>query len=123
MLSLILGLWLWTGLVYQGHELPPPNPALKIWFTFEADGTNTLHYYREGEPGFCERRALYSFDGAYLTQQIIWVHPQNADFCGQDVDMQLGRESRTRIEVESNKLKLHLHLGDEDLIHVWTRQL
>lgn len=117
----ILGLWIFSSLIYQGHPLPLPNPALKISYQFDDIGVNTLHYYREGEKGFCERRAIYEFAGGKLMQQVIWVHPQNTAGCEQDMDMKLGYRSWTPAWLEGVKLHLEVQMGEEHLVYVWEK--
>lgn len=120
--SAILGLWLFTSLIYQGESMPLPNPALKIQYQFEDTGLNTLRYHREGEQGFCERRAIYEFVSGKLVQQVVWVNPQNAIWCDQDVDMRLGYQSWTEAWLKDGKLHLVIQMGEEDLIYVWEKQ-
>ncbi|MBV2167842.1 MAG: hypothetical protein KUL82_03960 [Bdellovibrio sp.] len=120
--SAILGLWLFTSLIYQGESMPLPNPALKIQYQFEDTGLNTLRYHREGEQGFCERRAVYEFASGKLVQQVVWVNPQNAIWCDQDVDMRLGYQSWTEAWLKDGKLHLVIQMGEEDLIYVWEKQ-
>ncbi len=118
----LFGLWLFTSLIYRGETLPPPNPNLVIHYLFEDNGMNTLRYHREGDQGFCERRAAYEISGTEIVQQVLWVNPENALWCDQDMDMRLGHESRTQIWVSDEKLHLVVQMGDEDLIYVWERQ-
>lgn len=121
MLATILGAWIFTSLIYQGQSMPLPNPNLKIRYEFLADGKNILHYRREGEEGFCERQAIYEHNGRLLIQQVNWVNPNNAMWCSQDTDMQLGSQTWTPAWVEGDKMYLKLKLSDEDLIYVWDR--
>lgn len=118
----LVGLWLFTGLIFQGQSMPLPNPALKIHYQFEDTGINTLYYYREGESGFCERRAAYEFSGERLTQKVIWVNPANAPWCSQDVDMNLGYSSWTQAWLQDGKFHLVVMMGEDQLIYVWTAQ-
>lgn len=118
----IVGIWLFTSIVYQGQEIPPPNPALKIYYEFSDTGTNTLRYYREGEHGFCERRAMYEFSGKFLTQEVVWVHPGNASWCNQDVDMRLGTRTSSEAWISEDRLFLEMSMGEEKIIFIWTPQ-
>lgn len=121
-MNALLGLWLFTSLIYQGQPMPPPNPDLRIYYQFEDTGINTLHYYREGEQGFCERRAVFEYANQNLMQQVVWVHPENAPWCGQDLDMQLGYQSWSPAILQDGKLHLSVQMGDENLIYVWEKQ-
>lgn len=121
MVNALWGLWFFTSLIYQGNSLPPPNPDLQISYHFEDSGINTLRYFRIGEQGFCERRAIYEFSRDTLRQQVVWLHPDNASWCGQDVDMQLGYESWSPAWLKNGKFHLAVMMGEENLIYVWER--
>lgn len=117
----IIGLWLFTSLIYQGQSMPLPNPQLKIHYEFLDTGINTLRYKRDNEEGFCERRAAYEFSGRKLIQQVTWVNPQNAFWCGQDTDMQLGNQSWSDAWIANGKFYLSVPMGEENIIYVWDR--
>lgn len=121
MTSLILGIWFFSSLVYRDQNLPRPNPDLIMSIHFVDTKTNTLKYYRKNENGFCERQADYRIEDGLLYQTVVWVHPENADFCAQDPDMVLGTETRTPVEVNETSLKMQLPLGEEVITYVWTR--
>lgn len=121
-MNTLIGLWLFTSLIYQGSSQPLPNPDLVITLDFYSATENRLKYYRKNEQGFCERTARFSFDGEYLVQEITQVNPLNADFCQTDPDMQLGRVSKNKLEVLGKNLWMHLDLGEEPIIFVWTRE-
>jgi hypothetical protein len=118
----LIGLWLFTSVFYQGHELPPPNPTLHIQYEFADTGVNTLRYYREGENGFCERRALYEYASENLLQEVVWVNPENASWCDQDSDMRLGQRTRNRAWIEDGRFKLEMNLGEETITYIWIRK-
>ncbi|ASD64459.1 hypothetical protein [Bdellovibrio bacteriovorus] len=118
----LLGIWIFVGLLYQGQELPPPNPALQIVYHFSSNTENTLRYWREGEQGFCERRAQYSLSQDQLYQKVVEVHPDNAPWCSQDSDMRLGFESWTVLREMNGRLYLKVLMGEEDLSFIWERR-
>lgn len=119
----LLGVWMFVGLLYQGQELPPPNPALHIVYSFNSESENILRYWREGEQGFCERRAQYSFGNEQLYQKVVEVHPDNAPWCSQDSDMRLGFESWTTLRHKDGRLYLKVLMGEEDLSFIWERKI
>jgi hypothetical protein len=121
-LESLVGVWLFTSVVYQGQEIPRPNPALKMYYEFSDTGTNTLRYSRDGEQGFCERRSIYEFSGKVLTQEVVWVHPGNASWCDQDVDMRLGTRTRSNAWLSQGRFFLEMSLADEKIIYIWTSQ-
>lgn len=121
--SLLTGLWFFSSLIYNGQELPRPNPDLVMTLEFNDPNINTLRYQRKDERGFCERKALYRYQKNALEQTVTWIHPQNADFCAQDLDMQVGQVSTTRVEISDKKLLMYLNLSGESLIYVWTPTL
>lgn len=123
MSSLLTGLWFFSSLIYNGQELPRPNPNLVMTLEFNDPTHNTLRYQRKDETGFCERVASYSYKGTALEQTVISVNPQNADACSQDLDMQIGQVSTTRVEIKEKKLFMYLNLSGESLIYVWTPTL
>lgn len=118
----IVGLWFFMNLLYQGQEIPRPNPALQIEYQFSEDGTNSLRYHRDGEVGFCERRALYNFGGETLLQEVMWVNPRNASWCAQDPDMQLGRKTQSHVWFKEGRLYLDIPMGEEVISYIWIRK-
>ncbi len=117
----LIGIWMYASLIYQGQPIPRPNPALQMYFTFESNSMNEIFYYRTGENGFCKRKATYHVEQDQIIQTVISLDENNADFCGQDTDMQIGNVSKTKFEIIDGSLKLFLPLGDETLIFVWSR--
>lgn len=117
----LIGLWLYTSLIYQGQPLARPNPELKIYYSFENESVNEIFYFRENETGTCRRKAEYEIVDAEIRQKVTIVDPANAEICAQDTDMQLGNYSATKFEVIDDKLYLHLPLGEETLIYVWEK--
>lgn len=103
--------------------MPRPSEELQMFFTFENDSTNEIFYYRTNQNGSCKRQARYSIRDNILVQKVIAVDENNADFCGQDPDMQLGFESETPIDIVDGQLQLTLPLGEETLTYVWQRKL
>lgn len=120
--QLLYGTWLFVSMLYNGVIMEPPNPNLKIVYEFYSDGTNRLHYHREGEKGSCDRLALYEFDGKQIYQQVTWTAPHNADFCAQDPDMQLGNVTKTAASIVEGQFHLSLRMGEDSVIFVWDRQ-
>jgi len=120
--SILIGSWLFVSMLYQGKVIDPPNPDLKIEYTFYEDGTNLLHYHREGEQGSCDRLALYEYNGSEIHQQVTWVAPHNASFCSSDPDMQLERVTRTPASIKDGQFYLSLRVGQEDVIYIWDRK-
>lgn len=118
----LIGIWLYSSLIYQGQPLARPNPELKMYYSFENESVNEIFYFRNGEKGFCKRRASYRVVDSQIEQTVTATDPGNADFCSQDTDMQPGNFSKTRFEISGNRLYLHLPLGDESLTYVWEKQ-
>lgn len=120
--NVLLGIWSFVGLFYQGETLPPPNPALKIQYNFTASGVNTLRYFREGEEGFCERKARYEISEGVLFQEVTELNPDNAVWCSQDSDMRLGTKSWASAFIRDKNLYLAVMMGEEELFYIWARQ-
>lgn len=117
----LIGIWIFTSIIYQGHPISRPNPALQIYYTFESNNINEIFYYRTDENGFCKRRAKYQIENNEIQQTVISVDENNADFCAQDTDMQVGNTSKTKFDVIDNSLRLYLPLGEETIIYVWDK--
>lgn len=115
----LIGTWIFTSMIYHGQVLPPANPALRISLQIEASATDTMSYHHDGETSFCERQAHYSYQQGLLSQEVTWVNPNNAEWCSQDTDMQLGNRSVTPAWIENQQLHLRFQLGDDDVIYVW----
>jgi hypothetical protein len=119
----LIGVWLYASLIYQGVPMNKPNPDLIMSISFISDTTNEIYYYRKNEAGFCKRTASYIVADGILRQEVIAVDENNASFCSQDTDMQLGNISNTPYEIKDQKLLLTLPLGEENLIFVWEKQI
>ncbi|MFP5518747.1 MAG: hypothetical protein ACLGGX_02495 [Bdellovibrionia bacterium] len=117
----ILGLWLFQSMSQGGVELPS-NPAWELRFEFREDGVNTLYYKRADEDGFCERNAVYEYAGEELIQQVTWVNPNNASWCGSDVDMQLGHTAKNKLVVKGNMMELYIPFPGEEVVYHWKKQ-
>lgn len=115
----IIGGWYLDHIIYQGEPRPPFNPDLEMTFDYWADGVSHLFWFRNNEVGFCERKAAYTYENCQLKETITWVNPGNAVECDYDPDMQLGRTTTTKAEIDDEGyLRLYLPLGDEELVLV-----
>lgn len=117
----LLGIWIYTSLIYAGIPYPRPDTNLQMYFTFSSESENQLFYFRTNEPGFCRRTAQYSFANNKLYQKVVAVDSANAAVCDNDPDMKLNTESVSDLQVTENCLYLVLPLGDETLTYVWQR--
>lgn len=122
-MNALMGIWFYASLIYQGAPMNKPNPDLIMQISFLNSTTNEIFYYRKNEPGFCKRTANYSVQDGILHQQVIALDENNADYCSQDTDMQLGNISNTPYEIKDEKLLLTLPLGEENIIFVWEKQM
>ncbi len=120
--SSLHGKWKFTKFIYQGQEHPPLNPNLQLYFEFYKTGTNRLWWYRSDERGFCERIGIYSYQEDKLTDEIVWVNPQNNFDCSKDPDMQMGRKSTTLVEILDYQLRIHMSLAGEPFIYIWEKK-
>lgn len=121
-MSSLIGLWFFVGMIYNGHWTDPLNPNLRIIYYFENQSENWLTYYREGEVGFCRRKAEYGVKGELLMQKIVQVDEKNNDSCSQDTDMRLGNTSQTPYVIEGDRLYLQVPFGEEKMQLVFVRQ-
>lgn len=121
MLDSLLGIWMFTGLIFQGTPIDKPNPELVIYYNFYSESENSILYYRRGQNGFCERKAYYSVKQNQIIQKVYATDPDNIDSCDQDPDMQINRLSFTKFEIKDGQLLLHLPLGEDQLTYVWSR--
>lgn len=112
---------MYVSIIYQNNPLPPPNPSLKIYYNFHSESENELFYYRENENGTCRRSAKYKIDNSRIEQTVTSVDSENAFFCDQDTDMQLGNISNVKYEIKDDTLYLYLPLGEEGIIYVWKK--
>jgi hypothetical protein len=117
----LIGIWIYTSLIYQGMPYPRPDANLQMQFVFNSESENQIHYFRKNEPGHCERTAKYVFKDNKLYQKVISVDPSNSPECADDPDMQIGRESESDLEVYENCMYLTLPLGEETLTYVWQK--
>ena len=118
----LLGEWKYSGFIYEKIIYPPPNPDLYLSFTFKAESSVRLFWKRQDEDFFCERVALFSVsDTSILSQNIIWVNPDNHSSCSSDPDMQLGRKTDNYVEIVNKELHLFLELDGKPFIYILTK--
>lgn len=117
----LLGKWQFMSIRYKGDELPRPNPNLILTFDFGDDGIDTLRWSREGESGFCERKARYTFDGANLSQEVFWINPDNAAECAKDPDMRPDVKTVTPMRKVGEKLEMDFNLNTDPLTYIWEK--
>lgn len=116
--TFLQGEWRLAGMIYRGNELPPMNPNLNLRWTFFANGSERLYWDRKGENGFCERFANYEIKNNQINEAVFAVNPMNSAECAQDPDMQVGRQTSNKIEIQKQQILLHLQMGDEELIYI-----
>lgn len=116
-----LGVWLFSGFIYQGQHFPRPNPDLIMTLEFLDQEHNRLHWHRTDQKESCTREALYQIEDDRLKQTIVYLDPDNASSCSQDPDMQLGAMSETRMHIDKDEMHLFLSLGNEELETIWKR--
>lgn len=119
----VFGSWQFYAYIYQGQQVPAPNPSLTQIMEFSPDGICRLYYKRDDENGFCERKATYRFGKNKLVQEIVWVNPKNQSSCGQDPDMQIGRVTTNKAWVVGDIFYLDIPLSDETITYLWKRVL
>lgn len=112
-----MGEWRLKTMIYKGEDLPLPNPDLYLSWTFFKNGTERL-YWDRGGPEFCERFANFVIRSGFLIEHSFALNPHNALDCAKDPDMQLDRETRTKLEFSQNQMKLFFQLGDDELIYI-----
>lgn len=112
------GVWKFSGVVYRGQEMPLPNPKLNMTWTFFENNTARLYWDREGEIGFCERFSTYQLVDNFLDESVFAVNPNNAFECARDLDMQVGRKTKTKIELQETRTLLFFQLGDEEIVYI-----
>ncbi|MCB9025249.1 MAG: hypothetical protein H6625_02955 [Bdellovibrionaceae bacterium] len=118
----ILGRWKFVEYIYEGQKLPIPNRNLNLLFEFHETKSNRLWWFRDNEPGFCERIGLYTYENETLTDNVVWVNPDNHVECSQHPDMRMGQIAKNKVTFENGKLYLHLSLKGQPLIYVWEKQ-
>jgi hypothetical protein len=117
--KLLIGKWQFSGYIYGGQLLPPPNPNLVLTFQFFDDGTDLLHWHRVNEEGLCERKGRFSYNGDQLTDKVIWINPENSFECDRDPDMVLGKTQVTPLKRIDDRLHMDLPLSEETITYIW----
>jgi hypothetical protein len=119
--SMPLGEWQYYGFIFDGRRYPAPDPSLYLSFTFFPTRVVRLYWKRSDEDFFCERLASYKIDKNVIIQKIIWVNPKNHQTCGNDPDMQMGRETENELRWDNEKMMLYLELSGKPLIYLLQR--
>lgn len=120
--TLLLGSWLFVALFYRGEVLPLPNEDLRQYYNFNSQSENELFYFRVGERGACRRKAHYEIKESVIEQTVTEVDSDNADFCSQDPDMQMGAFSIVPFELKNNQLWMTVPLGEEDIVFIFEKE-
>lgn len=114
----ILGHWEFYAMSLDGVRMPPRDPRLELRFSFEDSGEDTLYWTYDAGVSFCERRGHYLYKEGFLIDQITWVNPNNKDDCQSDVDMQLGRQATTQLDLLNDEIALHIPFGDKEILYL-----
>lgn len=119
--SLLLGLWMFTAMLYQDQRLPPRDPNLKLTYEFRDNGTSRLAWNFGAAGARCEREGLWTVVGENLLRdQVTWVNPANHATCSDDPDMAMSRVTVTPFAIVGEEFHLRLSFGPEELVYVWT---
>ena len=121
-MSNLIGVWIFTALLYKGEVIPPPNPNLHIFMTFQNQVQNEIYYYRSNESGFCRRLANYNLNEDILEQTVTYVDPENNSECSMDTDMQLNNYSKVHYYIKNEQLHLELTLGEENIEYIFDKK-
>lgn len=125
-MSSLLGVWLFTQIIYQGQLMDRPNQNLKLYYIFNSEVQNEIYYYRDNEIGYCKRLANYNIipeKNLYIEQTVIETDAQNNSECALDTDMQIGNYSKTQFEIKNEKLYLYLPLGEDKIVYIFEQQM
>jgi len=114
----LMGTWHFTEIIYRGVRQPRPNPALHLFWKFDENARETLHWDHSDGAGFCERTARFEVVDGTLLEEVLAVNYENDPSCSSDPDMQVGRVSANPIQIYSHEIQLSLSLGDEQIIYV-----
>ncbi len=90
-------------------------------YEFSASGESSLYWWHEGEGDFCRRKGTYRLEEGQIVDEVKWLDPKNTSRCGDDLDMRLGRLTRTPYIFYGPDLAIRFHLGDETLDMVWKK--
>ncbi|MBC7740929.1 MAG: hypothetical protein H7061_01950 [Bdellovibrionaceae bacterium] len=114
----IIGTWQFLEYKYEDKIQPAPNPDLDLRFTFTEKGEAYLKWFRTDETGFCQRKADYKIQGDVLWQKVVWLNPNNDMKCGEDPDMQINQETKTKFTVTLDRLNLDIGLQGKSFIYI-----
>lgn len=117
----LIGIWIFSSLIYNGEVRPLPNENLKLYYIFSSATQNEIYYYRTNESGHCRRFAEYSNNDQYIEQKITEIDADNAAECSLDSDMQPGAYSKVPYSFQNGQLQLNVSMGDDQLIYVFSR--
>lgn len=125
----MLGSWVFTKMIYEDNELDPPNPDLRLTFTFFDNGTSRLYWDRKNVPGFCESFSAWTLNpenqAAAISTKLMLntfaLNPNNNGDCSKDPDMQLGQKPGVNIWIKDQRLFMVIMLADQDLTYVFNK--
>jgi len=108
-----------VGHIYKGVEIPLMNPNLNMRLTFFENGTDRLYWDRIGEHGFCERFSNYKIENGHISESVYAVNPNNSFECTKDPDMNVGRKTTSKIDINDQRILLYLQLSDEEFVYIF----
>ncbi|MGZ3727916.1 MAG: hypothetical protein ACXVCG_01760 [Bdellovibrionota bacterium] len=118
----VVGKWQFYKKVYQGQEMPEgPSAPLRMYFEFDASGNSSLYWWHEGDRDHCARKGRYLVNGDLLQDEVTWVDPKNTPECADDMDMQLGRKTKTPFYFRGADLAIRFQIAGEPLDLVWKK--
>jgi hypothetical protein len=118
----IVGKWQYWGYIYEGVEQKRTNLNLLMFFEFDDWGNSLLYWRRRLTKGFCYREGLYTYQHCQLSDRVVLVASDNRFDCVNDPDMQINRESVSRLEKIGDRLYLHASLSGKPFVYIWVKK-
>lgn len=120
-MSSLIGGWVLSFLIYQGHQVPPFRPNIEVYYLFENQNSNQLFYFDKSDGSHCQRSAIYEQKQNILNQTVTEVDPTNDSFCSDDTDMRLNSNSEVQFEIQGDELHLFLQIGEDPIQYVFKK--
>lgn len=120
--QLILGHWGYTHALYKGTVQPKRDPDLYLNYKFTDTGVSNLSWFNTRTGLYCSRLGLYEIKDGILYDKVTDLDPKNSLTCAEDPDMRLHTETATPVDFHDEEMHLHLSIGADPFIFVWTKK-
>lgn len=121
-LAKIVGHWGYSHALYKGQVQPKRDPDMFLNYQFDLNGNSILSWHNLRTGLFCLRYGKFSLVDGIIHDKVVNLDPDNSLTCAEDPDMRLNTETATPYSFNGDQLLLHLSIGSDPFVFVWTKE-